>query len=294
MRGLVVALLAVQCAQVLGHPHAAANTEWVPAKTTTTLSPTPMSEAGKTGRNHEKRGYGEILMARATTDTTDSSTSTTESTTSTTSTSDTTTTTSSESTSTSTSSSTSSTSSITTSSTTTSSTTSSTSSTTSSTSTSSSSTTSTSSTTTSTATATSTESAALKAWNHKGNIAAIIFGCCLISLFSGLTILHCARNRARSRRIAARELLESSASTSALLPATSKGVSTPDVNSVRSSMMFTNQPQTGYFPSTQSVHSASNYHSHAHSTTSETTAEHVSTGEPTSRPHTSDANTPLV
>ncbi|KAJ5742434.1 uncharacterized protein N7511_011453 [Penicillium nucicola] len=293
MRGLLVALVAIQCAQVLGHPHAA-NTS-IPAKATVTLSPVPV-EAGEIVRTREKRGYGEILLARATTDTTDSSTSTTESTTSTTSTSDTTTTSASTSTTTS---STSSTSTTTTSSTTSSSTTS-TSSTTSSTSTTSSSTTSTSSTsstsstTTSTATATSTESAALKEWNHRGNIAAIVFGCCLISLFSGLSILHCARNRAKSRRIAARELLESSASTAALLPTTMKGRSTPEADSVRSSMMFTNQPQAGYFPSTQSVRSASNHHSHTHSTASQLTAEQASTGEPSSRPQTRDANTPLV
>ncbi|KAJ6049174.1 hypothetical protein N7499_003988 [Penicillium canescens] len=288
MRGLVVALLAVQCAQVLGHPHAAANTEWIPAKTTTTLNPTPMPEAGETARLHEKREYGEILLARATTETTDSSTSTTESTTSTTSTSDTTTTTTSESTSTSTSSST------TTSSTTTSSITSSTSSTTSSTWTSSSSTTSTSTTTTSTATATSTTSAAVKAWNHRGNITAIVFGCCLISLFLGISIVHCARDRAKARRIAARELLESNASYSAIPPAASKGISTPEVNSVRSSMMFTNKPQTSYFPSTRSVPSVSNYHSHTPSVASQLTADRMSTGEQTSRPQTSDANTPLV
>ncbi|KAJ5369675.1 uncharacterized protein N7496_005767 [Penicillium cataractarum] len=196
-----------------------------------------------------------IIVARDTSTTSESTTSTTETTTSSTSTSTTSSETTSTSTTTSSSTSTSSTSSTSTTSTATTSSTSSTStqSTTSSTSTTSSSSTTTtsSSTTTSTASATSTTSAEIAEWNRKGNIAAIIFSCCLVSLFSGVSILHCAKDRAKSKRIAARELLKAKSIAAESLVA-SRGGSTAELIPDRSSMMFKDnpfgdqRPQTAY------------------------------------------------
>ncbi|KAJ5102484.1 hypothetical protein N7532_003013 [Penicillium argentinense] len=240
MQKSILFLLAAQCAQVLGQPYS------VP----------PSDLASQTDDHHPTlvdRSYGEILqvleirhgddsdsdkariVVRATTaTTTDSTMSTTDSTTSTISETTTSSTTSSTTTS-------ETTTSTTTSSTTTSATTTST--------TSGSTTTSTASTTTSTstATATSTESTAMKAYNHKGNIAAIIFGVCLISLFLGISIIHCARDRAKSRRIAARELLKASAVSSEPL-AHSKTNSTANLLPERSSMMFKQNPFTDSCP----------------------------------------------
>ncbi|OKP07672.1 hypothetical protein PENSUB_5787 [Penicillium subrubescens] len=197
-----------------------------------------------------------IIIARDTPTTSESTTlTTTASTSSETSTSTTysdtsTTSTSSTSASTSTSTSTSSTSTITTSTSSTTST--STQSTTTSTSTTSSRSTTTatsSSTTTTTASATSTTSAEIAEWNRKGNIAATIFSCCLISLFSGVSILHCARDRAKSKRLAARELM-SAKPTEPLVA--SRGGSTAELIPDRSSILFKDnpfgeqRPQTAY------------------------------------------------
>ncbi|CAI7579122.1 unnamed protein product [Penicillium manginii] len=181
------------------------------------------------------------LFARAT-ETTDSTTSTTEKTT----TSSTSSTSSSTSTTTSDSTTTSSTTSTSTSSTSTS--TSTTSATTTSTSTSST-TTSTASTTTSTATSTSTISAEVKEWNRRGNIAAVAFSCCLISLFLGISIIHCARDRAKSKRIAARELLKASAVSTGPLGHT-KTNSTANLLPDRSSVMLKENPFSDSRPRT--------------------------------------------
>ena len=271
MQILIFALWAVQCSRVLGHPYIFENT-WVAAQTTsiTNLLPAPETNGAVL---YEKRGYGEILHVRDTTAITDSTSTTetaSETSISSTSTSSTSSTTSSTSSSTSTSGST--TISSTTSSTT------STSLSTSSTSTSSSSTTTTSSSTktATTATATSSSTAHLDAWNRKGNIAAIVFGCCLVSLFIGISIVHCARDRAKARRIAARELLKSGSSYSLIPPTAAKGSFTPEVKMDRSSTMFTNNPQADYFPTPRSTPSVSNYHNHTPSATLRATEEHAS------------------
>ncbi|KAJ5589699.1 hypothetical protein VI817_003568 [Penicillium citrinum] len=222
-------LMVMQCAPVFCQPHA------VPSSNKTSQiknipEGSPSSGYGGFVQIVEVRNYIDekaMLVARATTATTDSTTSTTDTTTSTSSSETTTSSTASTTTSDST----------TTSSTTSTSTTSTSTSSSTSTSTTSSSTTTTASTTISTTTSTSTVSAEVKEWNRKGNIAAIVFSCCLISLFLGISIIHCARDRAKSKRIAQRELLKEAAvsttplsysktnSTANLLPDRSSGMS---------------------------------------------------------------------
>ncbi|OQD71111.1 hypothetical protein PENPOL_c001G06497 [Penicillium polonicum] len=303
MKLSILALCTVLCSRVLGHPYTSGTT-WIPATTTSVelwVAPEPTEVAHLYG----KRGYDEIIQARDTTATTDSATSTdtttdtTDTTTSETSTSTTSTTaTSTSETSTSTSStSTTSTSTASTSTTSTSTTSTSTSSTTSSTTTSSSTTTTSASTktSTSTATATSSSTAELDEWNRRGNIAAIVFGCCMISLFGGLSLLYCLRNKARARRIAARKELEASLSDSKIPLVAAKHNSATDLELNRSSMMFTNKPETEYLP-TQDAPSVPNHHSHSHttSTTSQTTAGQSSTREHMPRAYSNDQHTPLV
>lgn len=77
-----------------------------------------------------------------------------------------------------------------------------------------------SSTTASTASATNSAGAELAEWNRKGNITAVIFGVCLIAVFSGISIAFCVSDMARKKRIAARELLKSTStiSTEPLVP----------------------------------------------------------------------------
>ncbi|CAI7586558.1 unnamed protein product [Penicillium crustosum] len=307
MKLLIFALCTVLCSRVLGHPYAS-ETTWIPATTTSVEELWEVPEPTEVAHLYGKRGYSEILQARDTTATTDSTTSTdtttdtttSESTTSTTTTSTSETSTSTSSTSTSSTSTTStSTTSTSTASTSTSTTSTSTSSTTSSTTTSSSTTTTSATTTTSSATATATSSstAALDEWNRKGNIAAIVFGCCMISLFGGLSLLYCLRNKARARRIAARKELEASPSYSKIPLVAAKHNSATDLELNRSSMMFTNKPETEYFPA-QDAPSVSNHHSHSHShatsTTSQTTAGQSSTREHMPRAYSNDQHTPLV
>ncbi|OQE29039.1 hypothetical protein PENFLA_c004G07956 [Penicillium flavigenum] len=123
-----------------------------------------------------------------------------------------------------------------------------------------------------------------------GNITAIVFGCCMISLFGGISVIYCARDRARARRIAARKELESSSSDSKIPLVAAKDNAIADLEVNRSSMMFTNQPQTEYFPA-RSTPSVSNHHSHTTSATSQTT---TSTRDHASRAHINEQNTPLV
>ncbi|CAI7647373.1 unnamed protein product [Penicillium pancosmium] len=202
MKKPILFLLAAQCAPVFCQPYSHPPSDLAPSLETINSISASQSH-GEVTQVLEIRDYEDDekarLFARATTETTDSATSTTEKTT-TSSTSSSTSTTTSDSTTTS------STTSTSTSSTSTSTSTTSTTSTTSS-----STTTSTASTTTSTATSTSTTSAEVKEWNRKGNIAAVAFSVCLISLFLGISIVHCARDRAKTKRIAARELLKASA-----------------------------------------------------------------------------------
>ncbi|KAJ6114029.1 hypothetical protein N7523_007346 [Penicillium sp. IBT 18751x] len=81
-------------------------------------------------------------------------------------------------------------------------------------------TTSTSTSTTSTASATSSARAELAEWNRKGNITAIVFSVCLVSLFCGISIGFCVSDKARKKRIAARGMLKSNStmSTEPLVP----------------------------------------------------------------------------
>ncbi|CAI7567184.1 unnamed protein product [Penicillium palitans] len=300
MKLSIFALCTVLCSRVLGHPYTS-ETTWIPATTTSVEELWVVPEPTEVAHLYGKRGYAEILQARDTTTTTDSTTSTdtttdtTDTTTSETSTSTTTTATSTSETSTSTSS----TSTTSTSTTSTSTTSTSTSSTTSSTTTSSSTTTTSATTTTSTSTATATSSstAELDEWNRRGNIAAIVFGCCMISLFGGLSLLYCLRNKAKARRIAARKELEASPSYSKIPLVAAKHNSATDLELNRSSMMFTNKPETEYFPA-QDAQSVPNHHSHSHShatsTTSQTTAGQSSTREHMPRAYSNDQHTPLV
>lgn len=112
----------------------------------------------------------------------------------------------------------------------------------------------------------------------------------MISLFSGVSLFYCMRQRAKTRRIAARKLLHSNPSYSKLPLVTTKGKSTTNVEVDRSSMMFTSQPETEYFPA-RSAPSLSNYHSHTTSTTSRTTA---STRDYRPQAHTNEQTTPSV
>ncbi|KAJ5256733.1 hypothetical protein N7478_012837 [Penicillium angulare] len=235
MQVLLLLLLGVYASSVVSRPYSISNVDSLASPPTEDASVSMGYESDETIQVFEIRDEGErdMIFARDTTESSDSSTtSTTESTTSET------TTTSDSTTSTSTTSSTTTTSDSTTSSTTTTSSASSTSSSTTSTSTSSSSssTSSTSTSTTSTATATSTESAATKKRNHKGNVDAIIFSCCLLSFFAGVSILHCARDRAKSKRIAARDLLKATAVTPE--PIIPKNESTTNLLGDRSSVLF--------------------------------------------------------
>ncbi|KOS37169.1 hypothetical protein ACN38_g12047 [Penicillium nordicum] len=273
MKFSIFGLCTVLCSRVLGHPYTS-ETTWIPATTTSVeeLVPEPTEVAHLYG----KRGYGEIIQARDTTATTDSTTSTdtttdaTDTTTSTTATSTSETSTSTSSTfttSTSISSNTSSTTAISSTTTTSASTT----------------------TSTSTATATSSSTAELDEWNRRGNIRAIVFGCCMISLFGGLSLLYCLRNKAKARRIAAQKELEASPSYSKIPLVATKHNSATDLEVTRSSMMFTNKPDTEYFPA-QDAPLVPSHHSHSHttSTTSQTTVGQSSTTEHMSRAHSSD------
>lgn len=112
----------------------------------------------------------------------------------------------------------------------------------------------------------------------------------MISLFAGISVIYCARDRARARRIAARKELESSSSGSKIPLVAAKDNAIADLEVNRSSMMFTNQPQTEYFP-TRSTLSVSNHHSHTTSAMSQTT---TFTSDHVSRAHINQQNTPLV
>ncbi|KAJ5179967.1 hypothetical protein N7492_003177 [Penicillium capsulatum] len=102
-------------------------------------------------------------------------------------------------------------------------------------------------TSTSTSTATSTSSAELVAWNHAGNNRAIVFGCCLVALFAGVITLHCALDRAKAKRIAARELL--AVSSVSKTPLVSNGLSSGSMTD-RSSLMFRDNPANDSRPQT--------------------------------------------
>lgn len=108
---------------------------------------------------------------------------------------------------------------------------------------------------TSTATTTNAVSAELAEWNYKGNIAAVTFSCCLVSLFAGISIVHCARDRAKRRRIATSELIKTASSVSAKPPLLSKSASAAYP---QSSMPFTDNPAVEQSPlrSAQSMDSA--------------------------------------
>ncbi|CAI7571147.1 unnamed protein product [Penicillium glandicola] len=278
MQFLTFALCTILCSRVLGHPYDP-QTTWTTVTTTSVEDLWAASEPSEVAPLYGKRGYGEVLRARDTTATSASTTSTTSTTTSTTTTSSTTsttstttsTTTTSTATATATSTTTTATGTTTTATTTTSSATTSTSTTTASTTTSTSSTT-----TTTTSTASSSSAAALAEWNRTGNITAIVFGCCMISLFLGVSILYCASDRARERRIEARKALDATPSYSKI-PLVAKS---PDFETKRSSMMFTNNPQTDYFPARSTTPSASN-HNHTYSATSHTTASTADCTPPT-------------
>ncbi|KAJ5978430.1 hypothetical protein N7501_001772 [Penicillium viridicatum] len=306
MKLSIFALCTLLCSRVFGHPYTS-ETTWLPATTTSVEELWVAPEPTEVAHLYGKRGDGNILQARDTTATTDSTTSTdtttdtTDTTTSETSTSTTTSTTATSTSETSTSTSSTSTASTSTASTSTASTstasTSTSSTTTSSTTTSSSTTTTSASTTTSTsstATATSSSTAELDEWNRRGNVAAIVFGCCMISLFGGLSLLYCLRNKAKARRIAARKELEASLSESKVPLVAAKHNSATDLELNRSSMMFTNKAETEYLP-TQDASSVPNHHSHSHtsSTTSQTTAGQSSTREHMPRAYSNDQHTPL-
>ncbi|KAJ9484197.1 hypothetical protein VN97_g9188 [Penicillium thymicola] len=262
MKLSIFGLCTVLCSRVLGQPYT--STTWIPATTTSVeeLVPQPTGVAHLYG----KRGYGETLQARDTTATTDSTTSTDT----TTDTTDTATSETSTSTTSTTAASTSETSTSTSSTSTTSTSASST------TAISSTTTTSASTTSTSTAAATSSSTAELDEWNRRGNITAIVFGCCMISLFGGLSLLYCLRDKAKARRIAARKELEASLSYSKIPLVATKHNSATDLEVNRSSMMFTNKPDTEYFPA-QDAPLVPSHHSHSHttSTTSQTTGSTV-------------------
>ncbi|KAJ5715851.1 uncharacterized protein N7483_013032 [Penicillium malachiteum] len=92
-------------------------------------------------------------------------------------------------------------------------------------------------TTTTTAAATTTTSSSTAKRNRRGNIAAIIFVCCLVSVFAGVAFLHCYKERALSKRIAARELLKATAMPSEVVPAT-RNESSTNLLADRSSVML--------------------------------------------------------
>ncbi|KAJ5960798.1 uncharacterized protein N7479_007948 [Penicillium vulpinum] len=307
MQILIFALCTALCSPVLAQPYTSEIT-WISATTTSTESLWPTSEPTEVAHLYGKRGYRDILQARDTTATTDEATSRTDEADSTTDTPSETTSaerssseiTVSETTSAETTSET--TKSETTTSTTESTTASPTSETTTETPStsptptsttetpSSSSLTSSTPTTVSTSTTTSSTSptstgksaAELAEWNRKGNIAAIVFGCCFISFFLIVCIVYYLSSRAKARRIAASKLSSSNDSYSKipLVAINVDSPSEPEVN--RSSPMPNNNPQTEYYPtggspsvSNYSAPSGSNY-SHAHSMPSPMTPDQAS------------------
>ncbi|KAF7117612.1 hypothetical protein CNMCM5793_006704 [Aspergillus hiratsukae] len=92
--------------------------------------------------------------------------------------------------------------------------------------------------TTTTSTPTTTESAELKEWNHRGAIAAIITFSILGSFFVGACIARCIHNRAKKRRIEAREQLDKESSLSMLTLTQENGKSASQLKLDRESMMF--------------------------------------------------------
>ncbi|KAJ6024841.1 hypothetical protein N7540_005638 [Penicillium herquei] len=237
MQALLLLLLGAQLTGVTGHPYST-TTVSLAAQTSEPASNFLGIDTDKLLRVFEFRDIEErdVIVARATTDSTTSTTSTSTTSTSTsTSTTSTTSSTTTSSTTSTTSTSTTSTTSSTTSSTTTSS--SSASSSASTTTTSASTTTTSATTTTTTAAATTTSSSSTAARNRRGNIAAIIFVCCLVSVFAGVAFLHCYKERALSKRIAARELLKATAMPSEVVPAT-RNESSTNLLADRSSVML--------------------------------------------------------
>ncbi|KXG48489.1 uncharacterized protein PGRI_023590 [Penicillium griseofulvum] len=308
MRSSIFTLCTVLCSRVLGHPYVSEIT-WNSA-TTSVENSWPVSQPSEVAQLYGKRGYGEILQARDTTTTAESTASTTdtttsekgeetssETTTSESTTSETTTETTSEAT-TSTTESTTSPTSETTTETTSSSTPTSTSSTTSSSSVSASasvttitststSSPSTTATDTATTTPTSMTAAELAEWNHRGNIAAIAFGCCFISVFMGVAIVYYACGKAKARRIAASKLSNSSQSYSKIPLAAIKEPPSTDLEVNRSYTAYTNHPQTHYSPAGSvpgSAPSVSNY-SDTPSAVSAITADRSSARGHISRTH---------
>ncbi|KAJ5189028.1 hypothetical protein N7491_005352 [Penicillium cf. griseofulvum] len=305
MRSSILALCTVLCSRVLGHPYTSEIT-WNPA-TTSVENSWPVSEPSEVAQLNRKRGYGEILQARDTTTTAESTASTTDTTTSetaetaseTTTSEATTSATTSEATSEATTSTTESTASptseTTTETTSTSTTPASTSSTTSSSSVTASSTSvttitststsspSTTATDTTTTTPTSMTAAELAEWNHRGNIAAIAFGSCFISIFIGVAIVYYACGKAKARRIAASKLSNSSQSYSKIPLAAIQEAPSTDLEADRSHTAYTNNPQTHYSPAgnTPSV----SHYSDTHSAVSAITADRSSARGHTSRTH---------
>ncbi|KAJ5123779.1 hypothetical protein N7448_009876 [Penicillium atrosanguineum] len=218
MKSSILALVATYCVFATCHPYVTSTESWSALQTTVGSKPSsgPLYGEFIILRKVNTDGDHVALQARDTASTDSTTTSITSTSSTTTSTTTSSTTTSSDTSTTSTTiSTTASTSSISTTSST-----SATSTTTSASTTSSSTTTSTSTTTTSTASATSSASAELAEWNRKGNITAVVFSVCLISLFSGISIAFCLSDKARKKRIAARELLKSTStiSTEPLVP----------------------------------------------------------------------------
>ncbi|KAJ5513744.1 hypothetical protein N7463_003296 [Penicillium fimorum] len=298
MRISIFALCTVLCSPIRAQPYAS-EIAWISATTTSVGSLWLLPEPSEVAHLYGKRGYDEILQARdttatadATTDTaasettepTSSETTTSETTTSETTTSETTTseTTTSETTTSETTSSTTETTTATPTSETTTSTTDTTSSTASSSVTASStsasastpaSTSSVSATTSATATATGSMSKAeLAEWNHRGNIAAIVFGCCFIAIFLGVAIVYYALGRAKARRIAASQLSNSSQSYSKMPLVAVQEPHSTDLEINRSSTQYTNNPQAQYNPAVSDP-SVSNY-SDTPSAVSPITADH--------------------
>ncbi|KAJ5384126.1 hypothetical protein N7517_002037 [Penicillium concentricum] len=302
MRISIFALCTVLCSRVRAQPYASEIT-WISATTTSVECSWPLSEPTEVAQVYGKRRYGDILQARdttaaaevtstadattadATTDTTAAETTeatSAENTTSEKTTSETTTSTTEATTASPTSETTTETTETTETSETPTSTTETTSSTASSSSVAASSTSATTSTPTSTSSASSTTSATptatgsmskaeLADWNHKGNIAAIVFGACFIAIFLGVAIAYYALGRAKARRIAANQLADSSQSYSKIpLVAVKEPPTDLEVN--RSSTMYTNNPQAQYFPA-GGAPSVSNY-SDTPSAVSPITADH--------------------
>ncbi|KAJ5718601.1 hypothetical protein N7488_004247 [Penicillium malachiteum] len=232
MQALLLLLLGAQLSGVTAHPYATKDVS-LAAQTSEPASNFLGIDTDKLLRVFEFRDIEErdVIVARATTDSTTSTTSTSTTSTSTSTTSTTSSTTTSSTTSTT---STSTTSSATSTTTTTSS---SSASSGASTTTSASTTTTSATTTTTTAAATTTSSSSTNERNRRGNIAAIIFVCCLVSVFAGVAFLHCYKERALSKRIAARELLKATAMPSEVVPHT-RNESSTNLLGDRSSVML--------------------------------------------------------